>query len=49
MTELNIQADKIREALKDFVSSYQPPSASQDEVGQVIQAADGIAHVATKR
>lgn len=46
MTELNIQADKIREALKDFVSSYQPPSASQDEVGQVIQAADGIAHVA---
>ena len=45
MADLKINPDQIRDALKDFVDSYQPANAGRDEVGYVIDAADGIAHV----
>ncbi|MDF9809085.1 F0F1 ATP synthase subunit alpha [Aurantimicrobium minutum] len=45
MAELTISPNEIRDALKDFVSSYKPTKASKTEVGHVIDAADGIAHV----
>ena len=45
MAELTISPDEIRDALKDFVKAYEPGSASKTEVGYVIDAADGIAHV----
>ncbi len=45
MADLTISPDEIRDALKDFVKSYDPASASTTEVGYVIDAADGIAHV----
>lgn len=45
MAELQIDSDKIREALSGFVAAYQPTRSSADEVGHVVQAADGIAHV----
>jgi F-type H+/Na+-transporting ATPase subunit alpha len=45
MSELKISPNEIRDALKDFVSSYAPGKATKDEVGYVIDAADGIAHV----
>ncbi len=46
MAELTISPDEIRDALKDFASSYEPAGAAQTEVGSVVDAADGIAHVA---
>jgi F-type H+-transporting ATPase subunit alpha len=45
MAELTISSDEIRDALKDFVKAYEPGKASTTEVGQVVDAADGIAHV----
>jgi F-type H+-transporting ATPase subunit alpha len=45
MADLKINPDQIRDALKDFVDGYQPANAGRDEVGYVIDAADGIAHV----
>jgi F-type H+/Na+-transporting ATPase subunit alpha len=45
MADLKISPNEIRDALKDFVDSYQPAAASRDEVGHVIDAGDGIAHV----
>jgi F-type H+/Na+-transporting ATPase subunit alpha len=45
MAELTIRPDEIRDALKDFVAAYEPGKASTTEVGYVIDAADGIAHV----
>jgi len=45
MAELTISPDEIRDALKDFVKAYEPGSAAATEVGRVIDAADGIAHV----
>jgi F-type H+-transporting ATPase subunit alpha len=45
MADLTISSDEIRDALKDFVKAYDPASASTTEVGYVIDAADGIAHV----
>jgi F-type H+-transporting ATPase subunit alpha len=45
MSELKISPNEIRDALKDFVSSYDPKSAKKQEVGYVTDAADGIAHV----
>ncbi len=45
MAELSISPDVIRDALKDFVAAYEPTGASATEVGTVIDAADGIAHV----
>ena len=45
MADLKISPNEIRDALKDFVGSYEPAAASRDEVGYVIDAGDGIAHV----
>jgi F-type H+-transporting ATPase subunit alpha len=45
MAELTISPDEIRDALKDFVKAYEPGASSTTEVGYVIDAADGIAHV----
>ncbi len=44
MTELAITPDEIRAALADYVSSY-TPETEREEVGRVIEAADGIARV----
>ena len=45
MAELKIQPDEIRDALANFVKSYEPGAAARDEVGTVSQAGDGIARV----
>jgi len=45
MADITISPDEIRSALKDFVAGYQPEKASTTEVGTVIDAGDGIAHV----
>src|ERR1700712_4707142 len=45
MTDLSISPDDIRSALADFVASYDPGKTTATEVGTVIDAADGIAHV----
>jgi len=45
MAELTISPDEIRDALKNFAKSYAPGKAAATEVGHVIDAADGIAHV----
>ncbi|MDA3147799.1 F0F1 ATP synthase subunit alpha [Leucobacter sp. UCMA 4100] len=45
MAEITISPDEIRGALKDFAASYEPAGAESTEVGTVIDAADGIAHV----
>ena len=45
MTELSIRPEEIRDALDNFVQSYEPGAASREEVGRVTDAGDGIAHV----
>jgi F-type H+-transporting ATPase subunit alpha len=45
MADITISPDEIRSALKDFVAGYKPSTATKNEVGTVIDAADGIAHV----
>ncbi len=45
MTELTIRPEDIREALDSFVQSYQPGAAAREEVGRVVDAGDGIAHI----
>jgi len=45
MAELTISPDEIRNALKDFVDSYEPNKVATTEVGYVTTAGDGIAHV----
>src|SRR5690606_37130898 len=45
MAELTISPDEIRSALQDFAKSYEPNKAGANEVGYVIDTADGIAHV----
>ena len=45
MTELSIRPEEIRDALDNFVQSYEPGTASREEVGRVSDAGDGIAHV----
>jgi len=45
MADITISPDEIRSALKDFAAGYQPTKATTTEVGTVIDAADGIAHV----
>jgi F-type H+-transporting ATPase subunit alpha len=45
MTELTIRPEEIRDALDQFVQSYEPGAASREEVGRVSDAGDGIAHV----
>src|SRR5690606_7184409 len=45
MAELTIRPEEIRDALDRFVSSYQPEAAAREEIGTVVDAGDGIAHV----
>ncbi len=45
MANITISPDDIRDALKDFVKAYEPGKAATTEVGYVLDAADGIAHV----
>ncbi|MER7798041.1 F0F1 ATP synthase subunit alpha [Microbacterium sp. NPDC096154] len=45
MADITISPDVIRDALKDFVAAYEPTGDAATEVGTVIDAADGIAHV----
>ncbi|MCU1444841.1 F0F1 ATP synthase subunit alpha [Cryobacterium sp.] len=45
MAELTISPDEIRDALQDFVKSYEPNKTATTEVGYVTTAGDGIAHV----
>ena len=45
MADITISPDEIRSALKDFVAGYKPSTTGKTEVGTVIDAADGIAHV----
>lgn len=45
MAELTIRPEEIRDALANFVKSYDPGVATRDEVGTVTQAGDGIARV----
>jgi F-type H+-transporting ATPase subunit alpha len=45
MAELKIQPNEIRDALANFIKSYDPGAAARDEVGTVSQAGDGIARV----
>ena len=45
MAELTIRPEEIRAALDSFVQSYEPDAATREEVGRVVDAGDGIAHV----
>ena len=45
MAEVTINADEVRSALQEFAASYDPGKAKSTEVGTVLDAADGIAHV----
>jgi F-type H+-transporting ATPase subunit alpha len=45
MADLTISPDEIRNALQDFVKSYEPSKTATTEVGYVTTAGDGIAHV----
>ena len=45
MTELTIRPEEIRDALDEFVRSYEPAAAARQEVGRVSVAGDGIARV----
>ncbi|MBT0772075.1 F0F1 ATP synthase subunit alpha [Kineosporia sp. J2-2] len=45
MAELTIRPDEIRDALDAFVKSYDPSTATREEVGIISEAADGIARV----
>ena len=44
MAELTIRPEEIRDAIERHVQSY-TPEASREEVGRVVDAGDGIAHV----
>ena len=46
MAELSIHPALIRKALDGFVDSYEPTDMPTQEVGYVVTAGDGIAHVA---
>lgn len=45
MSELTIRPEEIRDALERFVSSYQPSELAAEEVGTIVDAGDGIAHI----
>jgi F-type H+-transporting ATPase subunit alpha len=44
MTELTIRPEEIREAISRHVAEYRPET-SREEIGQVVEAGDGIARV----
>jgi len=41
MTELTIRPEEIRDALDEFVRSYEPAAAARQEVGRVAVASPG--------
>ena len=43
--EISISPDDIREALKEFAAAYEPNAVGVTEIGHVLDASDGIAHV----
>jgi F-type H+/Na+-transporting ATPase subunit alpha len=45
MAELTIRPEEIRDALQQFITEYQPETASREETGTVAEAGDGIARV----
>ncbi len=45
MAELTIRPEEIRDALANFVKSYDPGIAARDEIGTVTEAGDGIARI----
>ena len=45
MAELTIRPEEIRDALANFVKTYEPGAAARDEIGTVVEAGDGIARV----
>ena len=45
MAELTIRPEEIRDALANFVKSYQPAGSGREEIGIVTLAVDGIARV----
>jgi F-type H+-transporting ATPase subunit alpha len=45
MAEIAIKPEAIRDALANFVKTYDPGVASRDEIGTVVEAGDGIARV----
>ncbi|MGA0866001.1 MAG: F0F1 ATP synthase subunit alpha [Candidatus Nanopelagicaceae bacterium] len=45
MADIAIKPEAIRDALANFVKSYDPSAASRDEIGTVTEAGDGIARV----
>ncbi len=45
MAELTIRPEEVRDALANFVKSYQPSGAGREEIGIVTEASDGIARV----
>ena len=45
MAELTIRPEEVRDALANFVKSYQPTGAGREEIGFVTEASDGIARV----
>jgi F-type H+-transporting ATPase subunit alpha len=45
MTELSIRPEEIRDALREYVDSFQATSAGREEVGRVVVTGDGIARV----
>src|SRR3978361_1805880 len=45
MADITNSPDEISDALKDFVKAYEPGKSAKTEVGYVLDAADGIAHV----
>jgi len=45
MPDNKINAGQIREALDDFVKTYQPDTLNRTEVGTVVSSGDGIARV----
>ena len=45
MADIAIKPEAIRDALANFVKSYDPNAASRDEIGTVVEAGDGIARV----
>ncbi|MCW2882968.1 MAG: synthase alpha subunit [Sphaerisporangium sp.] len=45
MAELTIRPDEIRDALERFVQAYEPEGGAREEIGTVVDAGDGIAHI----
>jgi F-type H+/Na+-transporting ATPase subunit alpha len=45
MAELTIRPEEIRDALANFVDTYEPDAAASEEIGIVAECGDGIAHV----